>query len=426
MNQWDENAFPPGYGEVKQKFCGENRFIGVKNILEFYIVPGCTLRIAPRNAIQTMVRMEWTFDEFFDNGGTTTFMDRVAGSLGIHASTIKIVSVYEGSLVVNYAIENDDEDELENLQKAQTQQFATGAMDLGAPILDVRATVTRDSATETATSAAPPVSIVSGGVVTAPGFDPIVITATGSSNSAGGAGGSKEVFIPTVPIVQQNQTTYRNVTVRGGPKALEPNSTSIIVIAAAAAIILLVACAYAIRIFYQRLFHEKIQKEAIKEQQLKVTVGRIDRQKVDAIENKMVPDSNAKIFDIIGDAVVEGDHDKYDEQYNPHHDFAIFGQGDPRGGGLQTLQQKMNLADEVAEGANSSDSDEPVDGDKATTKKGNEKYEEVAMASVSMDASLSTARMDSACVLQPSSSGSMDALPEDREIVEEVDEEEEE
>lgn len=62
-----------------------------------------------------MVRMEWTFDEFFSNGGTTTFMDRVAGSLGIHASTIKIVSVYEGSLVVNYAIENDDTTQLENI-----------------------------------------------------------------------------------------------------------------------------------------------------------------------------------------------------------------------------------------------------------------------------------------------------------------------
>jgi len=65
-----------------------------------------------------MVRMEWSFDEFFSNGGTTTFMDRVAGSLGIHASTIKIVSVYEGSLVVNYAIENDDAAELANIQDA--------------------------------------------------------------------------------------------------------------------------------------------------------------------------------------------------------------------------------------------------------------------------------------------------------------------
>jgi len=203
-----------------------------------------------------MVRMEWTFDEFFTNGGTTTFMDRVAGSLGIHASTIKIVSVYEGSLVVNYAIENDDASELENIQKAQTQQFATGAMDLGAPILDVQATVTSDSADSSASSAAPPVSIVSNGVVTAPGFDPIVITSTGSSSS-GGSGGGKEVFIPTVPIIQQNQTTYRNVTV-GTPKALETNNTSLIVIAASAGIILMVAVAFAIRLVYQKINHEKI------------------------------------------------------------------------------------------------------------------------------------------------------------------------
>lgn len=67
---------------------------------------GCTIQIIPRDAIQSLVRMEWTMDAFFSNGGTTSFMDRVAGSLGIHASTIKIVSVYEGSLVVNYEIED--------------------------------------------------------------------------------------------------------------------------------------------------------------------------------------------------------------------------------------------------------------------------------------------------------------------------------
>ena len=48
--------------------------------------------------------MEWTFDQFFDNGGTTSFIDRLAGSLGIHASTIKVVSVYEGSVTVNYEL----------------------------------------------------------------------------------------------------------------------------------------------------------------------------------------------------------------------------------------------------------------------------------------------------------------------------------
>jgi len=54
-----------------------------------------------------MVRMEWTMNEFFDNGGTTSFIDKVAGSLGIHASTIKVVGVYTGSLVVDYEIEPD-------------------------------------------------------------------------------------------------------------------------------------------------------------------------------------------------------------------------------------------------------------------------------------------------------------------------------
>jgi len=40
-NKWDDKA--RGYGPIKQEFCGENRFIGVKNILEFYITHGCEL-----------------------------------------------------------------------------------------------------------------------------------------------------------------------------------------------------------------------------------------------------------------------------------------------------------------------------------------------------------------------------------------------
>lgn len=48
--------------------------------------------------------MEWTMDEFFDNGGTTAFIDRLCSSLGIHASTVKIVGVSPGSVNVNYEI----------------------------------------------------------------------------------------------------------------------------------------------------------------------------------------------------------------------------------------------------------------------------------------------------------------------------------
>jgi len=48
--------------------------------------------------------MEWTMDEFFANGGTTTFVDRLCASLGIHASSVKVVGAAPGSVVVNYEI----------------------------------------------------------------------------------------------------------------------------------------------------------------------------------------------------------------------------------------------------------------------------------------------------------------------------------
>jgi|TARA_B110000285_G_scaffold124314_1_gene140298 hypothetical protein len=48
-NEWDDAI--AGYSPVTQAFCGENRFIGVQNILEFYITTGCELQIKPRNAI---------------------------------------------------------------------------------------------------------------------------------------------------------------------------------------------------------------------------------------------------------------------------------------------------------------------------------------------------------------------------------------
>lgn len=114
--------------------------------------------------------MEWTFDEFFAKGGTTAFVDRVAGSLGIHASTIKVVSVYQGSLVVNYDITVDSDDDsgtaLAAIKAKQTQQFATGTMDLGAPILDVATTSVSSKAAATA-APPPPEPVVSDGVVSA-------------------------------------------------------------------------------------------------------------------------------------------------------------------------------------------------------------------------------------------------------------------
>lgn len=131
--------------------------------------------------------MEWTVDEFFDNGGRTVFSDRLAASLGIHVSTIKVVSVYTGSLVVNYELAASKEEPLDlaALKTKQTTAFATGAVgsSLGAPVLDVEV-VTAPSLETKESAGGPkkePESIIKDGVVAAAGFAPTVLVQTGSN-----------------------------------------------------------------------------------------------------------------------------------------------------------------------------------------------------------------------------------------------------
>jgi hypothetical protein len=87
-------------------------------------------------------------------------------------------------------------------------------MDLGAPILDVQASVSvSDESTSSNSNSGKVTSIISGGVVSAPGYEPIVIsTATATVPEVEGG-----VFIPDIPImqvdnyytVQQSQTVDR-------------------------------------------------------------------------------------------------------------------------------------------------------------------------------------------------------------------------
>lgn len=78
--------------------------------------------------------MDWTLDQFYSNGGQTSFADRVAGVLGIHASRIKVVSVYKGSVVVDFNVVAEpvsetttDESLTEEEQQAQAEANAAAA-----------------------------------------------------------------------------------------------------------------------------------------------------------------------------------------------------------------------------------------------------------------------------------------------------------
>jgi len=110
----DANAFDKDLGAQGElsmyKGCGENRFVAVQNYLEFAMTPYCLIEVKPVDAILTNVRMDWTMDEFYENGGPTAFIDRVSAALGIHASQFKVVAVYTGSVVVDYEITTDSDD----------------------------------------------------------------------------------------------------------------------------------------------------------------------------------------------------------------------------------------------------------------------------------------------------------------------------
>ena len=103
-NAYDDKIQQPGVIK-KTKGCGENRYVGVLNFLEFWLEPGCEIKLEPKDSIMAKIRMDWTMNEFFADGGTTSFVDRLAASLGVPAYRIKVVSVYKGSVIVDFQID---------------------------------------------------------------------------------------------------------------------------------------------------------------------------------------------------------------------------------------------------------------------------------------------------------------------------------
>jgi hypothetical protein len=79
-------------------------------------------------------------NEFYSAGGATSFADRVAAVLGIHASQIKVVSVYEGSVIIEYAVVADENDEdsaatLAAIKEQIVELVETKSDAFGAPVL---------------------------------------------------------------------------------------------------------------------------------------------------------------------------------------------------------------------------------------------------------------------------------------------------
>mmetsp|Transcript_34116 Transcript_34116/g.25177 ORF Transcript_34116/g.25177 Transcript_34116/m.25177 type:complete len:186 (-) Transcript_34116:732-1289(-) len=105
---WDDTLGAIGPFNSRSR-CGDNRYVGQNNTLQILLdATACEARIEEVDAISSMVRLSWTLAEFYADGGTTAFVDRLSSSLGIHASEIKIVSVYEGSVIIEFMYVNSD------------------------------------------------------------------------------------------------------------------------------------------------------------------------------------------------------------------------------------------------------------------------------------------------------------------------------
>lgn len=80
----------------------------------------------------------------------------------------------------------------------------------------------------------------------------------------------------------------------------------------------------------------------------------------------MIQNSDEKAFkqycEVNRDSIHPDDLVQYENQYDPNNDYAIFGIGDPTRGGIQTMQEKMNIADKPVHTDSSEEEDEYREG----------------------------------------------------------------
>jgi len=97
---------PDGVAELSNTGCGGNYFYGVDQVVEFKLTGryDCILLTTVTNGVKGRVRYVMDVNSFYANDGPTQFIDRVADVLGINLNTIRVVSVVQGSSIVDFTI----------------------------------------------------------------------------------------------------------------------------------------------------------------------------------------------------------------------------------------------------------------------------------------------------------------------------------
>ena len=109
--------------------------------------------------VEAMVRLQISYNDFFNQIGTSTFIDKFASVLGITQDTIRIVSIYEGSTVVYFGVtassstsSSDTTKQLAQVNNQFNYQCANGNIGLGVAVLDCSSQLVSSTGTVTTTN----------------------------------------------------------------------------------------------------------------------------------------------------------------------------------------------------------------------------------------------------------------------------------
>jgi hypothetical protein len=150
---------------------------------------------------------------------------------------------------------------------------------------------------------------------------------------------------------------------------IRTNNKAAIVIGVTVTIVILLAVCFLGNMLSNYMNRARLEEQAMQQIQKEVQLetkqtrqhtsgGNKNVDEVDAVIDEFRHDTEQKLS---GVEIPGQDGEVLEEQYNPLHDFAVFGVGNDRLGGNQTLQQKMNLADELSSPSESEDHESKED-----------------------------------------------------------------
>jgi hypothetical protein len=93
---------------TKTNICGANNFNPDNRTIEFVVNrnPNCMVRVRYIDSVKVNMRLTTTLEEFYQNNGVASFIDKMTSFLGIETSRMKIVNIRRGSVIIDFFIDS--------------------------------------------------------------------------------------------------------------------------------------------------------------------------------------------------------------------------------------------------------------------------------------------------------------------------------